>query len=205
MKMGNRTKQWTFIVYPDSAPKDWEKILRSQLIPCLISPLHSPESDGTEEELKQHWHVFLDYDGQKTIEQAKQVTTLLNATNPQKVQAASGLVRYFIHLGYPEKEQFNRPWEQLVPMNGFDVTKYDKLTDAELDKYFREITKFIDDNEIFEYSDLIALSRDDESDEMGEWFKVIRRNTIFFTNYITSRRNQYKDWLRAIQEQKRHD
>lgn len=41
-----RTSKWSFIVYPDSAPENWEKVLENTCIPCAISPIHQPDEDN---------------------------------------------------------------------------------------------------------------------------------------------------------------
>ena len=66
-----KSYKWAFLVYPDSAPTDWQQILKDTQIKIAISPLHEP-SEGKGEE-KQHWHVICDFEGQKT---QKQVTKM---------------------------------------------------------------------------------------------------------------------------------
>ena len=39
-----RAKDWTFIVYPESAPSDWRSILADKLqVKAIISPLHDKD------------------------------------------------------------------------------------------------------------------------------------------------------------------
>lgn len=38
-----RTRNWTIIVYPDSAPENWRAILAGLHIQCYISPLHDKD------------------------------------------------------------------------------------------------------------------------------------------------------------------
>ena len=39
-----RAKDWTFIVYPESAPEDWRSILADRLqVKAIISPLHDKD------------------------------------------------------------------------------------------------------------------------------------------------------------------
>ena len=52
-----KTRAWTFIVYPDSAPDDWRDILDDLHIPWCESPLHDKDQNPTGEQKKAHWHV----------------------------------------------------------------------------------------------------------------------------------------------------
>lgn len=48
----NRTRNWAFICYPDSAPDNWKVVLKSFHIPCAISPLHDKDLNPTGDEKK---------------------------------------------------------------------------------------------------------------------------------------------------------
>ena len=67
-----RYRNFATIVYPESAPSDWINILRSEIIPFFVSPLHDRDilEDGTPK--KPHYHVMLMFDGVKTVEQVKE-------------------------------------------------------------------------------------------------------------------------------------
>ena len=195
----NRSSKWTFIAYPESAPKDWLVILKSYHIPMAVSPLHDKDLNPTGEEKKSHWHILLEFPTLKSFDQVKEITTLVNGTIPQVVHSPVGMVRYFIHKDNPEKHQYS--FEDITVYNGFDISKYDSYTDSEIDQIISDITKFIDDNQITEYSDLIAFTRGTEND-LYDWYKIIRKNTIFFCAYINSRRNQLKEWKKQAAQMK---
>lgn len=192
-----RSSKWTFIVYPDSAPDNWKELLKAYHVPAAVSPLHDKDLNPTGDEKKAHWHVMLEYETLKSFDQVKEFTDLLNATIPQIVQSPVGMIRYFIHKDNPEKHQYN--WEDISVYNGFDIEKYDSFTDSEIDLILAEITRFIDDNGITEYAEIIAFSRDSKDDLYKDWYRIIRRNTLFLNAYITSRRNQYKEWKKSQQ------
>lgn len=198
-----RAKHWSMIVYPDSVDLKWKMRLKAQHIRTAISPLHdpskNPDADEVEEERKVHYHVVVEYD---TLKSAKQVIEGvkdiigLGCTNPQIIQSPTGYVRYLIHKDNPEKEQFE--WRDIEIYNGFELEKYDTYTEKELDVIFSDITKFIDDNDIMEYSDLTQVVRDPDN-ELFEWYRIVRKNTVYFNSYICSRRNKYKEWMKQKQ------
>ena len=63
-----RAKDWTFIVYPESAPEDWRSILADKLqVKAIISPLHDKDilDDVEQTPKKAHYHVILRFDSVK--------------------------------------------------------------------------------------------------------------------------------------------
>lgn len=193
--MAERSSKWSFICYPDSAPDNWREILKAYHIPFAVSPLHDKDLNPTGDEKKAHWHVFIEFDSLKSFQQVSEVTKLCNGTIPQMVHSPIGMIRYFIHKDNPEKHQYD--WADIEVYCGFDLEKYDAYTDSEIDKILSDITDFIDNNGITEYAELVAYSR---SDRYDDWFRIIRRNTLFINGYITSRRNQYKEWKKTQQQ-----
>lgn len=196
-----RARHWAFICYPDSAPENWKEIIKATHIKTAISPLHDLDLNATGDEKKAHWHVMIEYESLKSYDQVLEITSLCNATIPQNVHSPVGMIRYFIHKDNPEKHQYN--WEDIIVYNGFDLDKYDSYTESEIDYIVADITAFIDDNQITEYADLIAITRDKEFCHFEDWYRIIRKNTLFFNSYISSRRNQIKEWKKnKLQEMK---
>lgn len=187
-----RAKHWTFIMYPESAPENWKETIKCTHIKTAISPLHDRDLNPTGDEKKPHWHVFIEYESLKSFDQVKEITEVLNSTIPQIVHSPVGMIRYFIHKDNPDKFQYN--WEDIEVYNGFDLDKYDSYTESEIDYIIADITQFIDDNHITEYADLISVTRDKEFNHFEDWYRIVRKNTLFFNAYISSRRNQEKEW-----------
>lgn len=98
------------------------------------------------------------------------------------------MVRYFIHKDNPEKFQYD--FRDIEVYCGFDLSKYDTYTEKELDAIYKEITEVIDANTILEISDLFEYCRENNM----EWLRLIRKNTIFFNAYVSSRRHKFKEW-----------
>ena len=122
--------KWTFIVYPDSLPKEWIKKLDNELIKTAISPLHQPEIDGKEEERKKpHYHIILDYG--KSVKTRRQIheicKDLLNGTECKKVQSPIGIYEYLIHKNHPDREQFEKGFEEITHLNGFNIEDFTKI------------------------------------------------------------------------------
>lgn len=186
MAKDERTRNWAFILYPDSAPPDWRDRLDSLHIQWIESPLHDADQNADESQKKPHWHILLLFDGNKSFDQVCSITTMLNAPIPQKCANAKGMVRYMIHLDNPEKHQYSR--EEIIGHGGADVAEYLRPTSGSRYEMLREMTQFIRDKNIVEYSDFIDYVIEERYDD---WFPLLADNsTIYISTYITSRRNK---------------
>ena len=56
-----KKRNWAFVLYPESAPKDWREQLARSGVACAISPLHDRDINPTGEPKKPHYHVILVY------------------------------------------------------------------------------------------------------------------------------------------------
>ena len=58
-----KKRNWTFLVYPESAPADWVSKLQATGLPVAISPLHDKDINPDGELKKAHYHVIVCYSG----------------------------------------------------------------------------------------------------------------------------------------------
>ena len=182
-------RNWAFVVYPESLPKNWEEIITETGLPMVFSPLHDKDVNPTGEVKKSHYHVICYYENPTTSRAVKEyVTDKLNGTIPIKLESMTGMYRYHLHLDNPEKYQYDDRDRKFF--NGFDVNKVDSLTYTEISKLLREIQIIIKENKIYEYSDLLDILLDNEKFNMWD---VARNHTILLNSYITSKRHKLKD------------
>lgn len=192
-KKDDRTRNWTFIVYPESAPENWIEILNGEQVPFVVSPLHDNDVNADGELKKPHWHVMVMFQGNKSFNQIKVITDKLNSPVPQKVSNVKGMVRYFVHLDNPEKYQYSK--KDIRVFGGAEIEKH--LTSASEQKNerydgIREMCKFVDEHGIIEFSDLMAYAMDNRAD----WFELLCDNSAYVIGlYIKSRR--YRDTSNA--------
>lgn len=59
MAKETRTRNWSVIVYPESAPENWRQILDESHIEWIESPLHEFDTNPTGEIKKPHYHILL--------------------------------------------------------------------------------------------------------------------------------------------------
>jgi hypothetical protein len=103
-----RTRNFASVVYPESAPENWQEVLAQQFVPAFISPLHNEDVNPTGEPKKPHYHVIIMYDAVKTREQAEELFKLIGGVGCEVVQSLRGYARYLCHLDNPEKHQYDQ-------------------------------------------------------------------------------------------------
>lgn len=184
-----KKRYWAMILYPESAPDNWRDILRDTGIQCAISPLHDKDLNPDNTEKKAHYHIILCYEGPTTYNNVLQLTEKLNQPIPQPLEQLRGYYRYLVHKDNPEKYQYNEM--EITTINGFDVSNYLDLTSCQIVAIVKELTNFIDDNNIMEYHDFINSLK--QNDFMSQFFEIAYTKHTFFNTYISSKRNKFKD------------
>lgn len=184
-----KKRNWTFVAYPESLPRDWIDQLRQTGLQVAISPLHDRDvnPDGTLK--KPHYHVILVYGNTTTYNSVKALTNgRLGQTVPQPLEQVRGMYRYFTHDDNPEKVQYSKA--EIQHLNGFDIRDFVELTKTEVNKIIRCIQEYIQDNNVIEYSDLLDVLR--VADGLDDWYDVAIGHTLLFTAYLRSRREKQR-------------
>lgn len=180
-----RYRNFTTIVYPDSAPEGWQNILAENCIPCFISPLHdkdlNPEPENGADSLKKaHWHVLFAFDSLRSEDQVKSVISLVNGVGMQVVHSLRSCARYLCHLDNPDKAQYSV--SDVVCIGGLD---YDAVVHSAADdlSVLSDILSFCRQNQLFSLASLVdycVLYRPD-------WYRYIAlKNCYFIDKYLKS-------------------
>lgn len=187
-KRDNRGRNFATIVYPDSAPENWQEILAGLFVPAFISPLHDKDLNPTGEPKKPHWHVMLMFEGKKSDEQVREMFTQIGGVGMDKVNSIRGYARYLCHMDNPEKAQYAP--EEVRALCGADYTGIIGLV---TDKYkaIGEMIDFCEDNGIISYSELLKYCRMERYD----WFRVLCDNgTLVMKEFLKS-----KAWTESLE------
>lgn len=184
MAVEKRARNWTFVLYPESAPDNWRDILDDLHMQWAASPLHDQDLNPDGEVKKAHYHIALSFEGKKSYSQISDITKSVNATIPQVTASLRGLIRYFVHLDNPEKHQYSV--DDIESHGGLDVAELLRPTCSDTKAALRDIVQFIKDNDITEFHELIDYAL--ANNEM--WFDLLSSgHTIFITSLLSSRRN----------------
>lgn len=183
-RAGTRARAWTAIVYPDSAPGNWQEILADQLVECLISPLHDKDVEPTGEVKKAHYHVVLSFKNPTGFDKAKEVFQAINAVVPPenqcKVKDFKQMARYLCHLDQPNKHRYN-----IHDVVTFGAVEYPALvmTSFDEDQILDEICDFIDEHCITSFAAFCRYVRN----EKQEWRNIVyHKSSYFIREYIKS-------------------
>lgn len=174
-----RGRNWTLVIYPESAPDAWRNILDNEHIAWIESPLHDKDTDPDGMTKKAHWHLLLMFEGNKSYVQVKEIADRLNAPIPQRVESARGMVRYMIHMDNPEKYQYLR--DDIVAHGGADVEHFFEMTVTNRLSVLKEIVKYIHEKHVTNFMDLLLFAIENND----EWFEVIAdKNTLVINKAI---------------------
>lgn len=179
-----KKRNWAFVLYEESAPKDWIELLKLKGLTFAVSPYHDKDVNPTGEPKKPHYHIILCFPGPTTNKTVDDIVVgELKQPHAIPLESVRGYYRYFTHKDNPEKYQYNET--DIQHYNGFDPT--DVLNSFEVFIYLKAIQMIINENDINEYADLMDFLLC--SDLMEEW-NVASSHTLFLNTYITSRRNK---------------
>ena len=187
-RAGKRTRNWTFLVWLESAPENWREVISSHHTPWVESPLHEGElNPDNEQEKSPHWHVLMMFDSMKTFEQVKEITDSLSTTIPQQANNPKGIVRYMAHLDNPEKKQYKA--SDIKGHCGADVGAFFVPTSALRRELILEMMDYVDTECVREIADLMKYAGVNRQED---WFYLLTSDSMFvMSKYIDSRRNSF--------------
>ena len=176
-----RTRNYATVVYPESAPENWQMILQEQCVPALISPIHNKDINSDGELKKEHYHVMIMFDGVKTQEQAREVFDLIGGVGVEPIKSVRAYARYLCHLDNPDKTRYKI--DDVLSLSGAD---YNTMISLASDKYsaIGEMIDFCIQNCIDSYAELLLYAKDNRVD----WFHVLCDNgTVTMVQFLKSR------------------
>lgn len=175
-----RTRNFATVVYPDSAPEDWQDILARHCIPAFISPLHDKDTNPTGEPKKPHFHVMLMFDGKKSIEQVSEVFSSIGGVGCEVVKSVRGYARYLCHLDNPEKAQYDTAAVRSI------AADYIGTIGLAVDKYVAigEMQDFCEKYNVFSFYALAKYARINRPD----WHRMLCDcAAVYMREYLQSR------------------
>ena len=185
---------WNVLVYPDSAPTNWQETLKDLQISFVCSPLHNQDVWTSEDEKKNpehikgtpkkpHYHLILCYSSNKTFEQVTSDIEFLHSPRPEVCRDFTMSVRYLIHNDNKEKYHYLK--SDIVTFGNVDIEKCFKQSADEIFDLKMQLVKFCDDNEIYYYYDLVMIC----FNENVEYAKAISTGETksFIKDYLYSK------------------
>lgn len=175
----DRGTNWLYIVYPESAPPDWQERLENTGLPFAVSPLHDRDKNPDGSLKKAHYHVIVSYGKVQRYSAVIGLREITHGPYPLKCSHVAGSYAYFTHKNNPEKSQYDA--KEIVRYNGWAK----ELERHEVEAIKDELTKLCLLDNITEYMELMIVA----SDMGDEYFDVAGNNTMYFCNLVKSIRH----------------
>lgn len=168
-KKVEKSRYFTFLLYPESIPEDWLTRLEMIGMPMAISPLHDSDKSTIEgqEFKKPHYHVIYIANNSVTAESVRlKIKRALGDKSIAKVQIIiTSVENSYLYLTHESKDAiaknkhvYNK--KDIILLNNFDIDRYviDNVEDKEA--RFQVLCNIIKQEElanIIELSDFIEL------------------------------------------------
>ena len=148
-----RTRLLAFIIYPESADPQWIEKLQNLHVPGFISPMHTQEVNEDGEILKDHYHVFLMFEGVKSQEQFDDIKKLVGGVGQENVSSKIGYARYLCHLDEDPNIKKHYDPNDVIELGGADYL--DTINTAKNKRaMIREMIIYVRSNNVIHYTDL---------------------------------------------------
>lgn len=193
-----RTRNWELVVYPESAPENWQRVLDDLHLCWVESPLHDSDTHEDTGELKKaHFHCILQFAGKKSDDQIKAICDELGHAQFRKVQNMRGAVRYLAHVDNPEKFQYDI--DDIQAHGGFDLSTYFEISSKERYEYIREICTFCRETMMVDFPDLMDYAA---ANHFNTWFRLLCDNSAYVIGqYLKGLRSKLHSDLKGIQNE----
>ena len=183
-KSVSKKREFAFVLYEESASKDWEQIL-SQLHQRVFWILHDKDVSSNGTPKKPHYHIMILFDNPRSPNTIQSLCSKCGGNGHlEELVSRRGYARYLCHMDDPDKHQYDTT--EVHSLCGANYM-LEIMSKAELKSnklaMIAEIIQFCDDNVVFFYSDLIRYCIAHRSD----WLEMlVSYNGHIIKDYIKS-------------------
>lgn len=209
-KRDARYQNYTFLIYPESAPKDWLETLKGWHIPMYIS-LHSKDvlldkETGEIRPDKDHYHILAMFDSLKAVDSLDELIEMVHGVRPPLyefiVRSKRSYARYLSHMDEDPHEKhpyYLDPDHEVMAIGGAE--DYHELCKGaeESKKAERNATKDIQDycrkHKIRNVATFLHLCNRTDHDE---WMDVIQKYPYYWGMWFNSYKNEMPEELKEV-------
>lgn len=150
-----KARYFTFLLYPESIPEDWEIKLESIGLPIAISPLHDKDLSDVEGQKykKAHYHVIYVAKNPVTADSVRyKIKQILGANSIAMVQIiVRGMEGMYLYLTHESKDAIAKKKyvydkKDIKLINNFDIDRYITLDVEDKDDMFNLVCDLIDEH-----------------------------------------------------------
>lgn len=153
--MKEKSRYFTFLLYPDSVPEDYFEKLETLDVPIAISPLHDKDESPNGGFKKPHWHVIYINKNPVTAESVRnKIRHLLGDKSVALVQIIScGIQSMYLYLTHESKDairkkKFVYKKSDIRLINNFDIDRYVVLDENEKKRLRKLLCQIIKDRHL---------------------------------------------------------
>lgn len=192
--MSIQSRAWTYIVYPESAPDDWQVALRQSGLMSGVSPLHDsdvyPEGHKLAGQLKkEHWHVIVVWKNRTTYKHASELGhEFFNVNTCKLCGSVKGAIDYWDHD--EESDKFKYSLDSAKFYNGLTIEDLPDIKAEGEREFVSSIKNIIRQNNLSNYwavDNWLETQIDDP--ELWDFF---RKHTIYFKEILFGYRKTQK-------------
>lgn len=150
-------RYFTFLLYPESIPEDWELKLEMLGVPIAISPLHDKDKSSVkgQEFKKAHYHVIYVAKNPVTAESVRlKIKRALGNESVAKVkfivQSVENVYLYLTHESKDAiaKNKYKYDKKDIKELNNFDLDRYITLDVEDKDDMLNDVCDMIDEHDL---------------------------------------------------------
>lgn len=153
----DKARYFTFLLYPESIPEDWEMHLELTGIPMAISPLHNKDKSSVEgqEYKKPHYHVVYVAANPVTTHSVRmKIQRILGKQSIAKVQVVKqSMENIYLYLTHESKDaiaknKYKYDKKEIKLLNNFDIDRYVVLDVEDKDEMLNDVCDMIDEHSL---------------------------------------------------------
>lgn len=152
-----KSRYFTFLLYPESIPGDWEMKLESLGVPIAVSPLHDKDKSTVEGQKykKAHYHVIYVAKNPVTADSVRwKIKQTLGEKSLAKVQIiVQSMESMYLYLTHESKDAVAKnkhkySKKDIKFINNFDIDRYITLDVEDKDEMLNDICDMIDEHDL---------------------------------------------------------
>lgn len=164
----DKARYFTFLLYPESIPEDWETQLEMIGIPMAISPLHDKDLSGVEgqEYKKSHYHVIYVAANPVTPHSVRmRIQRVLGNQSVAKVQIVKRSVEnMYLYLTHESKDAIAKnkvkySKNDIKLLSNFDIDRYITLDVEDKEDMLNDVCDMIDEHDLANMRELRRFVR----------------------------------------------
>lgn len=150
-------RYFTFLLYPESIPDDWEVQLEMLGAPMAISPVHDKDKSNVQfqEYKKAHYHVIYVAANPVTADSVRvKIQRILGKESIAKVQfVKQNMENMYLYLTHESKDAIAKnkhkyDKKDIKELNNFDLDRYITLDVEDKDDLLNEVCDMIDEHNL---------------------------------------------------------